>query len=700
MLAELQDLTRSLKDYGISPEPVHPWVKPLGKGPLIIAALGDSFSVRQVELQESAQELSVGKVEKDNQNSFPANKIVGPIFVVDKNDAGRDALQKKGLTDKGYASVLGSLCGAANLSELALAKNSKKIASMLRFSCELRPIFAPFLSDHVALSRLFSFTAVDKVDIGLFLTELAREIIAAVTRGESRRLAEQLLIGVPEKKKKDDKNGVEIPILFDVWKSPEEDFVRVARPKTVAFFHRVLFSRQLGESDGRCALTGEFQCIERRTLPKPRLPELGNTIIYSANPDTGCLDRYGLTGAAAFPIGKGTAQSLNDAFTWVTQPSRQGKSWTLVPRNDNSRSDLLIAYVDQVPDLPEEVAELFGDMSAHEIEGAYEYNAGTVIESLRARSEITKEALLHTLVLRKISEGQVQVEFSRLFQIGRIDKAFEEWRLATKNLPSFGLYVPVGKGTPAKFIEPEMLSPGQIVRATKSIWIRGGTEQANVIGCPLAVVYDLYLGEGRVGYSAAKLLLPLVVNRTTPLLLRVADQLGRFGWSAKDLPSNARHDAIRAFALLGVLLYKLDRKKETYMHETPFLLGRMLALADTLHAQYCAAVRGGSIPPQLLGNQHYAMMADRPARACRVLGDRLKIYQAWAESARSSELDGPERAKAIRLAKWALARMAEVAPELHGRLPEKPFGDIDAAEMLLGYLSRGKQELAREETGE
>jgi hypothetical protein len=294
---------------------------------------------------------------------------------------------------------------------------------------------------------------------------------------------------------------------------------------------------------------------------------------------------------------------------------------------------------------------------------------------------------------------------SRQYKIDRISAGFEEWRQASRNIPlAFKLFVPVGKGLPAASFEPRMLSPGEIVRLSKSMWIRGGSEQTELTGCGLATVYDLYLGEGPTSVFAAKQILEMTLRRCAPLLLLTGDQLSRHGYMVKDLPVNGRKDALRAFSLLGTTLYKLDRRKETYMNEPAFLLGRMLAFADVLHVQYCQVVRGGSIPPQLLGNQHFAMMADRPARAFALLGDRLKIYQAWAMTAQIRN-DLPEERreavnKGVRLGKWALKQMGPVADQLHGNLPEHPFDDEGKAEMLLGYLSRGGEKTLTQEEGE
>jgi hypothetical protein len=104
-----------------------------------------------------------------------------------------------------------------------------------------------------------------------------------------------------------------------------------------------------------------------------------------------------------------------------------------------------------------------------------------------------------------------------------------------------------------------------------------------------------------------------------------------------------------------------------------------LSLADLLHLQYCEVKRDKDVPPQLLGNQHLAVAALNPVEAVSLLGDRLRIYKAWA--------DTDQRGEAA-LAKWAVGRMGEVALGLTGRLPERAMTDVEKAELLLGYLAR------------
>jgi hypothetical protein len=514
---------------------------------------------------------------------------------------------------------------------------------------------------------------------------LSEAVLAALERGENTRTAQLVLIGDVNKKGKIDDG--ELPLVFDMHREAGDEFLRVAHAKTGMFYSNALLQRRQGEPDGVCSITGEHTTLERGNLPSPRLPALADTILFSANSDIPCLQRYDLIGSEAFPIGRETAQKLNGTALWITAPGRKGKTWSLVPRSDESGRDLVLVYVDLLPDLNVDLAELLSESDATEREGVFESKAATAVRAIdELRGKMATAAVLHTLVLRRISKGQVQVEISRQYRVERIREALREWEEAALNIPWLSLLVPTGKGKPTRLISPRIPFPGEVVDGTKWIWIRGGAERQPTAGISLASVYDLYLGQGPDARSAASALLERVLQQCTPLLLFMGDQFARFGKSVQGLSVLGRYSSVTAVTLLGIALYKLERKKESYMNQTAFLLGRMLALSDVLHAQYCRAVRRGDLPPQLLGNQHYSMATEHPQRAFAVLADRLRIYKGWAQTARAEG----ELQAAARIAKWAVTQMGFIASELHGKLPER-LKDLDRAEMMLGYLARERE---------
>ena len=114
------------------------------------------------------------------------------------------------------------------------------------------------------------------------------------------------------------------------------------------------------------------------------------------------------------------------------------------------------------------------------------------------------------------------------------------------------------------------------------------------------------------------------------------------------------------------------------MADTAFLVGRLLALADTLHKEYCRHVRKNSIPPQLLGNALMPVAAANPEDAIARLGERLNIYKAWAD-----KMQGEQYA----LAKWAVGQMGEVCQQVPRPLPIHADQTFQA-ELFLGYMAR------------
>jgi len=199
-------------------------------------------------------------------------------------------------------------------------------------------------------------------------------------------------------------------------------------------------------------------------------------------------------------------------------------------------------------------------------------------------------------------------------------------------------------------------------------------------------------------------LLEKLLQRITPLILGVG-QADHENWRSdknrKVFNVEARRTVLRTFAVLAILLFKLGRKKEEYMNEAAFGVGQLLSLADTLHKDYCIAVRGGSLPPSLIGNSMMAKALDNPCLAVADLADRMRIYMGWAKTAEEpGERDekGEEKRIAVREARKTLRLYKPIADRLHVcGLPEK-CDDVMRAEVLLGYLANTKEE--KKESGD
>jgi hypothetical protein len=187
----------------------------------------------------------------------------------------------------------------------------------------------------------------------------------------------------------------------------------------------------------------------------------------------------------------------------------------------------------------------------------------------------------------------------------------------------------------------------------------------------------------------------MVLVRRTVLISGTAHALRRGFDFAKHYD---RREALRTITLLGLLLHKLNRLKEDYMNDTAFKFGQLLAAADVLHVGYCADVRGGDVPPSLLGNQIFTLAQVLPAKALAVLCRRWKPYCGWAtkaarERARVDALiasrkpEDQQRGWEIKKALRQAREMRVLADQLAPALCDSESSDRFRAELLLGYIA-------------
>jgi hypothetical protein len=257
----------------------------------------------------------------------------------------------------------------------------------------------------------------------------------------------------------------------------------------------------------------------------------------------------------------------------------------------------------------------------------------------------------------------------------------EEWRTASNNRPSFSLWLPGKKGEKALKVEPSCPSPTDVMKCLQNHWIKNGLDKRDVPGLNLRQVYDLYLGDTFIARQAANNFLNLSLQRLGELFIGYggADHAD----AIKEYSSDARKAVLNGISILVIALYKLGIKKEDYMKNAAFNVGRMLALADKLHEQYCRHVRKSEVPPQLIGNALMHTALDNPIRGLALLSERMLIYQAWATKAQGDN---------VGLAKWVLGQMGQVSADLENVSIPTRADDAVKAQILLGYLAHFKDE--------
>ena len=119
------------------------------------------------------------------------------------------------------------------------------------------------------------------------------------------------------------------------------------------------------------------------------------------------------------------------------------------------------------------------------------------------------------------------------------------------------------------------------------------------------------------------------------------------------------------------------------MKQAPYNIGRLLSLADQLHALYCKEVRGGDVPRQLFGNALMSTALQQPVTALALFAQRVLPYQAWANTVHSGENVG--------LAKYFLKEIAGISQTITESVIPTTLNEAERAEMILGYLANNKE---------
>jgi len=705
MLNELYQLSRNLQKCGIEFGTQHQDVKKPGKGDGFIIEVNKQGQPANIEFTDSAKMIKLWTIRKGKHNSFPYMKLK-PLWILDLDDTTRADLQKlrmkKNAKDE-YKTKLLQICKAKGINKQgvliskwatqkihALRKKDAKLDSLLQLTERLPAETNKTATFMLSLANIFMQKMSTVIDEGFGSSE---------KEGKKRQeIIETIFIGKIKKEKGKEKVMCDVPFFFDISDWPQYS-CRVADPGMGRIVGTHLPKSHKSGKEGMSALEGERKILHFGPYPDPTLPAIGIAYLFSMNEDIPCHDRYGLIGSKIFPSSRDAVEAAHGALQWCVADERKGKTWQGVP-NAKRKQDLLISYLEEKPENAIELASIFAAPDVDEsitAEAAYENKTKTVCDALRGAPGINDNSQVNVLVISKIDEGRAQVVLSAAYSRKDIIQSAEEWITAANNRPPFSLWLPGKKGEKAERVVPSCPSPTDVMKCFQNQWIKNGLDKRAVSGLYLRHVYDLYLGDTFIARQAANNFLALSLQRLGELLIGYGgvDHISKpikFEVMKKKFLPDARKTVLNAISILAIALYKLEIKKEDYMKNAAFSVGRMLALADKLHCEYCINVRGKnasdeekkkSVPPQLIGNALMRTALDNPLKGLSLLSERLLIYQAWATKAQGEN---------VGLAKWALGQMGKVSADLENADIPKQADDAVKAQILLGYLAHTKNE--------
>ncbi len=709
---------RGMLQAGVSSIPRHPDIKDAGGIPTLLVQLDDKGKVES--LRPVPPHVTPWTLRDGQHNSFPFVKLIGPLWVVPQNPQNdlwlASVLNKKNpdrrrafldrVTDSPF-----DLQAYVNWPGAGLFKRLRERRRQLATLDGTE-------SDVVVASLDYFLLACDQGQgngAQKLLQQVAERIIIELQYSSQDYWLETaiaLLMGTFNKKDKEWKSRG--ALLFE----SSGKSLSILDPKLISSVSDALSdaTNKVGNVQshtiGTCALTGTEGRLLSGNSPQPNLKILGQTYLFAKNRDIPANDRYGRFSTNAMPVSLNKVIDLAAALVALTSDDRRNITWRGIPGEIPKQSDLLLAFVEDIPNawVTESLAE--EDYSHEESEltsntvdsvAAFEKRTQRMIELIKAKvgSDVTTTPV-HITVFRKVDPANRKVVYADTLSVAELYRAATTWVEGERNVPEWlKLPILIKGDRKLRLVPPLHLSPLGLIAFSREAYIRGGTERQEVVGLNAADTMRLFLAPIKVGRRLAERVLRVVLTRRAVLLAGVAHSQHTPQSSERRteiVKKFDRTEALRTITLLGLLLHKLSREKEVYMQGTAFKLGQLLAAADIVHAGYCADVRGGAVPPALLGNQVFAMAQAAPVKALATLCRRWKPYAGWArkvasESTRTESLvtssnrgeqqRGWDIKKALRQARM----MGGLASELAPALINCPVNDAFRAELLLGYIA-------------
>lgn len=695
MLNELFSMSQSLERCGLLVTSRHERLKKNPNVDAFILGIGEDGLVASIEFCPRERTKEIFNINSgENGVSFPGFKLSGPLWII--NETAQPLVERLRRIKKESVSERLTLLEQI-IHDATFASDSAKDrfleSNLHEFPAKVQQLLGSCPADFCVISNLLTRLVESQVSKEAFLKSLSEAGMRAYRAGKlsasAALLLQNLLLG-------EDKKGrfgkSRIAVILEPADGVSYPFA-ITHPATEEFINEQMNKKLSGKSfakggkgsvikSGIDSLRGGEAEIQTR-FPDPTLPIIGPTNLMSMSKDSPCQTRYSLQESDIFPVGKGTAQVLLNAVQFLTKEERRGKTWRGVPNAEKGK-DLLLVYLEDKPDASIDLADYFASDSDESSlsEGKFETTAQKVCDALEGEPVINPDSSLRLIVISKRDKGRKQVALSESLQVKEIFRSAEEWKSAGRNHPPTSILLTPKKGEKYRVASPACPHPDLLLKSLNTQWANEGEKSVWISSCDLGQIYEIFLRQSPHAQSTAKRLLWLALQRTSGLLLAIGNHQHSSNW--KGFPDNSRLASLTAISTLAILLFKTGHRKEDFMQQAPFNIGRLLSLADQLHALYCKEVRGGDVPPQLFGNALMSTALQQPVTAMALFAQRVLPYWTWADTLHTGENVG--------LAKYFLKEMKAISQTLSPAELPATLSDAERAAMILGYLASSKSD--------
>lgn len=686
MLNELIQAAKALEAAGIAGKTLHKELKTLPKSASYKVLLATDGSVADV--QPWAEDVAGLRKWQPGGNgfSFPVFNIA-PLFALNLDETTQNALKKveAEIWPTTFQHIEGE-CNDTARTWLVLDKQGN-IALNERYRKSMVDVPNQFLttSNACEMSHPVLSALVDRLKSQLperFFLSLAAWLADKLRHNYDARLFTLYCSTSPAEAKKNINILLDIPDWDDIGEYP------VTSGETANYINNLLAARDGNDDETK---SPQSNSLDAYGQPATRAGEkfddinvggLGKIILRAMTKDAPCQYRYGKADADSFVMGQSSRRQAKIALESLANSEAKGKTWQfrggnlvlLYPESSlPSFNELGVADICSLPDDDDEQAG---------VQATFVARAERIAQAFDGRPR-ESETPIHLIVLRKPDGFRTKNVSHRFFTMKHLVESARHWEIGAKECPPVSFARWGKEKGKREDIVPDVPFPSEVVNWLNTYWVHNGMDQGKVSTFRLEDALTLLLAnDGSEKPLIAHALRHAITNWSGFLIAHGADQ--RLAVILK-FPDK-RSAPLRCLpAILSLLLYKLGYTKERIMSSPAFLVGRLLALSDSLHTQYCLAVRNGSIPPQLLGNALMQAALETPQAALALYAQRILPYQAWAASCK---VENPKSAES--LAKWLLGQLGDTCSQVAlSEIPERA-SDADKAQMILGYLAKTK----------
>ena len=694
MLNELYELSLSLEKAGIAPTEWHPDLKELPKlskvKPCYKVYLAQDGAIVDIEsIEDMAQIEGLRKWQSGgNGYSFPCFNV-RPLF---KAYAGShaEASEKKKFDD--WLKVVKKLQALDDDATLSLAnwtvdgnalwseKDRDRVAICLdNIPSKLNEILGDPPDEYGAMTELIQRCR--KTTANQFFQQMSQLLIQKISANPAT--CDKFTGFLFHSGTKPPNNDIQVVLELS------DGLVAFPRPAAHSTIHGWV-NRQILAHEGKKSdvvasgknvdAFGSCSADWQNKLAEVSVPILGGVKLRAMNPESPCQTRYRQIDSESFVVGKEVRKRVKGALEWLTDDARKDKTWGNVSFTRDDKAILLV-YPSELPKVSIAAVAMFGSAPTNSATQSARFvnYAEDVTKSLHSMARPLKEVEMRVFALRKMDKARTQVSCHRNYSAERLIAAATEWQTSCGNVPTIQIRQwGKEKGSKPEWQPLEVLFPMEVIWCLNTPWPKTADDaKKRVREFSSSDGVALLLDEGVQLKPLMKRAMYAAIRNGGNLLTAVAHTQHQGGVHKV----NGKYDKQKLLlpTILGLLLAKLECKKENFMKTAPYLIGRMLSLADQIHFHYCQQVRNGSAPSQLIGNALMTTALEEPEKALALCAQRILPYQAWA---RTTNGDGAG------LAKFFLAELGKACSEI--ALVEMPrrCADTDKAQMLLGYLAR------------